>query len=85
MNERMPVYMAVSRDKYELPLAVADSMWELARLRGVTAGAVCKGVDRQTRGKSSSYVRVWIELTPEEYAARMETVRAAQRRAAGLW
>jgi len=85
MMEKMPVYVAISRDKYELPLAVADSMWELARMCGVTEGAICKGVDRQVKGLKSKYIRVWIELTAEEHAARMETVRAAQRRAAGLW
>ena len=31
-----PLYMEVTRDRYELPLAVADSPWELARMRGVT-------------------------------------------------
>jgi hypothetical protein len=82
--EMIPVFMAVSQDKYELPLAVADSMWELARLRGVTESAVCKGITRQNRGQKSKYIRVWIEMTAEEYAAHMERVRMAQRRAAGL-
>lgn len=78
---KMPIYVAVSRDEYELPLAVADSMRDLARLRCVTEGAICKGVDRQARGKKSNYVRVWIELDDEEYAERLQIVAAAKRRA----
>lgn len=63
---RMPVYMAITRDEYQLPLAVADTIHDLAKLRGVTMGAVCKGIDRQVQGKVSNYIRVWIELSPKE-------------------
>lgn len=34
------IYMKVTDDEYELPLAVADSPAELARIVGVTANSV---------------------------------------------
>lgn len=79
--DRMPVYLAVTKDKYELPLAVADTMWELARLVGVTDGAICKGVDNAVKGKKSKYRRVWIDLSPQEAEEQRRTVLAAKRRA----
>lgn len=79
--DKMPVYVAVTQDKYELPLAVADTIWELARLVGVTDGAICKGVDKAVKGKKSKYRRVWIDLTPEEAEEQRLTVWAAKRRA----
>lgn len=43
----MTIYMQVSKDKYELPIAVADSVTELAEIASTTAGAIstaiCKG------------------------------------------
>lgn len=38
----MKVYMKVSKDKYELPEAVADSWNELALLCGITLNAIYK-------------------------------------------
>lgn len=43
MNPCKPLYLWVTSDKYELPLAVADSMEELARMAGVTVGTVTSG------------------------------------------
>lgn len=36
----MILWVAVTRDKYELPIAVADSCKELAEMVGVTANAI---------------------------------------------
>lgn len=33
----MKVYLEVTKDKYELPVAVADSPYELAAMRNVSA------------------------------------------------
>lgn len=48
------VYMMVSNDKYELPLVVADSVSELARVVGVApvtiSSAICHS--KQRRGRS---------------------------------
>ena len=40
----MTVYMAVTADKFELPVAVADTAEELAQMLGVKAQSVRVGV-----------------------------------------
>ena len=58
-----PLYMEVTRDKYELPLAVADSPYELARMRRVDVTSILKairGVKMGTRRKSI-YRLVWVD------------------------
>lgn len=47
MNPCKPLYLWVTSDKYELPLAVADSMEELARMAGVTVGTVTSSISRR--------------------------------------
>ena len=42
----MTVYMAVTADKFELPVAVADTAEELAQMLGVKAQSVRVGVWR---------------------------------------
>lgn len=82
--EKMPVYMATTKDKYELPLAIADSPWELARLLQVTESAVCKGLKYTERGgKGGRYHKVWIEMTPEEWEEHRNAVWLARARAEG--
>lgn len=39
------VYMQVTHDKYELPLAVADTVVELSRICGVSTNAIYRTVD----------------------------------------
>ena len=51
MNPCKPLYLWVTSDKYELPLAVADSMEELARMAGVTVGTVTSSISRRKRAK----------------------------------
>ena len=58
-----PLYTEVTRDKYELPLAVADSPYELARMRRVDVTSILKairGVKMGTRRKSI-YRLVWVD------------------------
>lgn len=39
-----PVYMKVTKDKFELPIVVADSAYELARLCGVNVSTIMHSV-----------------------------------------
>lgn len=58
----IPVYMLVTQDKYQLPLAVADTARELAQMVGVTESSVIACI---RRGYKSRYVRVYIDLEEE--------------------
>lgn len=40
----MYVYMLVSKDKYELPLVIADSAYELSRRIGVKEKTICSAI-----------------------------------------
>ncbi|MBQ5929019.1 MAG: hypothetical protein IIW96_07615 [Oscillibacter sp.] len=58
-----PLYMEVTRDKYELPLAVADSPYELARMRRVDVTSILKAIRGLKMGKrrKSIYRLVWVD------------------------
>lgn len=55
-------YMAVTRDELSLPLAVAESPGELAKMRGVAKstvlGQIAKGIKEYTH---PGYIRVEVE------------------------
>lgn len=53
----MMVYMVVSRDKYELPMIVADTVGELARFQGVKKETIYQRMSHR-KGKKSIYVKV---------------------------
>ena len=53
----MTLFMKVTRDRYELPLAVAQTQAELARIVGVDETAVSKGL----RNENSAYKKVEVE------------------------
>ena len=59
----MTLWLEVTPDEYELPLAVADSVQELARLRGKRAGTIKACVCKREKGKRkrSIYVRVRVD------------------------
>lgn len=40
------MYMKVTKDKYELPIACGETTAELARILGITRNAVFRGVKR---------------------------------------
>ena len=63
-----PVYMEVTKDKFELPIVVADSAYELARLCGVTPSAVIHSVSTNSKRqiKNSKYKRVWVRDSDDE-------------------
>ena len=55
----MFVYMLVTEDKFELPLAIADSAAELARMLGVDVNLIYSAVSKaKKRGGRSKYVKV---------------------------
>jgi len=60
------LWLKVTLDKYELPLAVAETSEELARLVGVSGNAVRVGRSQEKRGwKRSSYKKVRIDEDEE--------------------
>ena len=58
----MTVYMKITRDKYELPEAVADSIIELARMCGVSWRTIDGALYRNKRPKGRpKYIAVKID------------------------
>ena len=55
------VYMKVTKDRYELPLVVADSVLELARMLGVDRGSIYKCLKRAKHGSKSQYLKILVE------------------------
>ena len=55
----MTLYMKVTRDKYELPVAVADTKAELARIVGVSLSAISHSLHGP--GTRKAYVEVEVE------------------------
>ena len=60
--KRNVVYLKVSHDKYELPLAVADSVKELSRICGVPENNISSLISKYEHGamKWTSYRKVVI-------------------------
>ena len=58
----MKVYMEVTQDKYELPVAVADSVKELAKLVGVKKDTIWTMINHaKNRGGKCKYIKVELE------------------------
>ena len=59
---RKYIYMEVTKDKYEFPLAIADTARELAELRGVATRTVITGIFAENHGlHGSRYKRVLLD------------------------
>lgn len=57
----MFVYMAITKDKYELPIAVADSCNELARILGIKPNHISSSMSKaRKKGYKSRYIKVEI-------------------------
>lgn len=55
------LYMKVTRDEFELPVAVADSVAELAKMLGIKPNTVSRSLSRQKcHGRKSCYRKVEI-------------------------
>lgn len=58
----MQIWMFVTKDKYEMPLAVADSVGELGQLIGRKKSTICSAMSRaKRRGTRCRYVKVEVE------------------------
>ena len=58
--------MKVTKDKYELPLAVADSAPGLAKLLGITENAIYSSMSNAKKnGYRQSFVKVVLDDTEE--------------------
>ena len=64
------IYMKLSKDKYELPEAVADSAAELARMVGTTENVVYSSISRGLK----TYVRVEVE---DDFSAIRKTKKTS--------
>lgn len=60
------LYMEVTMDKYSIPLAVADTPRELAKLRGVTNTQVLTGLNKSERYRYPRFVKVEVEDEQDE-------------------
>ena len=47
----MTLYVAVTNDQYELPIAVAETQTELAVMVGVNISTICKQIKRRAAGE----------------------------------
>jgi hypothetical protein len=60
------LYLCVTNDEYELPIAVEDSPTELAFKLGVNRHTILNGISRYNRGEIKGiYRRVEVELEDE--------------------
>lgn len=64
----MTVWMEITLDEYELPVAVADTSFELARMRGVEKRTVLKYLWKWKNGKMPrcKYRKVEIDDEPDQ-------------------
>ena len=63
----MTLYMAVSNDRYELPIAVADSQSELARMVKLDISYVCKQIHGAVKVKGKAKIRLFkIDVDSDE-------------------
>ena len=58
-----PLYLLVTKDKYQLPLAVADTEEELARIVGVNPRTIRKCI---TQRKNTRYIRIYVDLEEDD-------------------
>ena len=62
MNKKNILWMQVSKDEYELPLAVADTASALAKICGVTENAIKSGVCHREKGRRNGcFVKVYLD------------------------
>ena len=59
------MYMAVTSDKYELPLAVCDTARELGALFGVSANLIQSSISKNLSGKNKGFKFVKVDDVEE--------------------
>lgn len=60
------LWMKVTNDEYELPLAVADTMAELARMTGIKPESLYSIISRDRHGKKHSYSYREVDIDDED-------------------
>lgn len=61
-EETMNLYIYVTKDEYELPMAVADTAVELAKILGIKTSAIYCGISNEKAGRwPSRYKKVVID------------------------
>lgn len=78
-KRKRALWLMVTKDRYELPVAVADSAGQLARITGIDENLIRSSASKQTTGqwKFSRFVRV--EIEEEDYIEIMEADAAYMR------
>lgn len=56
------VYMKVTPDKYELPIAIADTAQELARITGSSVNTIYSAISNYRAGRTKRSVYVQVEI-----------------------
>lgn len=56
------MYMAVTADKYELPIAFADKAKELGKLMNVSEAAVYSSITKGKSGRNRGYKFVKVDI-----------------------
>lgn len=62
----MKIWMLVTRDKYEFPVAMAESAGKLAQILGVDRNSILAQVNRVKRGKRKRSRYVCVEIDEDE-------------------
>ena len=60
------LWMKVTNDEYELPLAVAESAAELARMTGIKPESLYSIISRERRDKKHTYSYREVEINDED-------------------
>lgn len=55
------LWMQITKDKYELPIAVADSAGQLAQITGENKSNIKTQAMRAMQGSSTSFIRIELE------------------------
>ena len=58
----MKLYLRVTKDKYELPVAVADSPRELAKMCGVAKSGILSAISHEKSGRTHSSIYKLVEV-----------------------
>ena len=61
----MKLYLRVTKDKYELPVAVADSPRELAKMTGVSRDTILSSLSHVKDGRIRNSIYKMVEVEDE--------------------
>lgn len=60
------MYMAVTTDKYELPIAIGDTAGELGKIVGVSPNTIHSSISKNLSGKTRKMRFVKVKIDDEE-------------------